>query len=407
MIDLHTGPILRSLARNKARSVLTLSMTVLTFAVVVNSILLIRAQQEELRIESGFDDEHLIYLQLSNFDPTITTKEQVTDRIKKDLEILRRTLGVISATSTRFQPWRGGGSSGTAVRFGDGNRQRVRTQIYSAGPELPQTLGIDTIVGRTLSADDLDNAESGEDPERPVGVVVSRRFADELYPNQAPLGKLFTFGERYTLRIDGIIERFYNPYAWNIEEKVVFYAGYTGTLAFSSFLLRVDDQRLRSLAGIEEALLDDSPQRGINLSTIPETRIQLQATERMTASVLTVVIGLMVFITAVSIIGLTAASVASRRREIGTRRALGATRRQVLTHFLLENAFLTLGGIGIGIFAAYALNVALVDSLGVPQLTIPWVVIPAVLVTAVNVLAAWQPAARASRIAPAVATKAA
>ena len=410
MSNLHIGPILRSLTKNKARSLLTLSMTVLTFAVVVNCLLSIAEQQQKLQQRSGFDDQHLVYLELSNFDPALTERPQVLDRIQADLEILRRTPGVVSAMSTRFKPWRGGGSSATAQRFDQGGAAAatdVRTQVYSAGPSLASTLGVPGLIGSALPSEQMADEALGRSTDRPGNVVVSRKFAETLFGDEDPLGKLFLLGGRaYTMRVVGLIDEFYNPYAWNIEQRVVFFPGYAGNADGSSFLVRVDDRRLRDLAGLEEALLTDHPLRGIKLSTIPETRRRLQTNERMTIRVLPVVIGLMIFMTAVSIVGLTAASVASRRREIGTRRALGATRLQVARHFLVENALLTAAGLMIGVAVAFGLNIALVNAMGVPKLTWSWVAVPAVLVAAVNTFVAWPLAWRASGIPPAEATKA-
>ena len=406
MSGLHIGPILRSLGRKKARSLLTVSMTVLTFAVVVNCLLFISAQQEKLNLRSGVDDAHLVFLSVSNFDAAIEDSAQVINRIQQDLELLRNTPGVVDATSTRFQPWRGGGSSATNRRVGEKDMEPVRAQVYSAGPELARTLNI-SIAGQALVASEMNNDDVGLTADRPASAVVSRKFAEEIFPGtDDALGKLFVMGTRYTMRVVGIIDEFYNPYAWNIEEKVVFYPGFQGNAVQSTFLVRVDDQRLQNLAGIEEALLKDSPLRGIQTRTIPETRRRYEVNERMTARVLSVVIGLMVFITSVSIMGLTAASVASRRREIGTRRALGATRLAVMRHFLAENIILTGIGLTLGVVAAYGLNIALVDSMGVPRLAWPWVVLPAIIVAVVNAVAAWQPARRASAIPPAIATKA-
>lgn len=405
MTNLHLAPIARSLARNKARSILTLSMTVLTFAVVVNSLMLIRDQQAQLTRESGFDDRHLVAIKVDNFDSSIDDDEQVIDRIKQDLEILQNTPGVIDAMSTSFRPWQGGGSSSTFTSPDVKDMEPVRAQFYAAGPNLANTLG-GNATGAPLSVDQMYDKKAGEDPGAPADVVITRKLADEVFPGQDPHGKIITWSGKWFVRVVGVLDEFYNPYAWNIEERALFYPGYAGNSDSAQFLVRVDDALLGELARLEEVLLADNPQRGIRLDTVPEIREGFQANERLIARVLSIVIGLMVFITAVSIIGLTASSVAARRREIGTRRALGATRWEILRHFLLENAALTTLGLALGTGAAIGLNVLLVNAADVPRLTVPWVAVPAVAIAAVNVLAALQPARRASRVPPALATKA-
>jgi putative ABC transport system permease protein len=62
---------------------------------------------------------------------------------------------------------------------------------------------------------------------------------------------------------------------------------------------------------------------------------------------------------AIGIINIMLVSVADRTREIGLRKALGATNRSILLQFFSEGAFLTLLSGGIGIGAAAALMAAL------------------------------------------------
>jgi putative ABC transport system permease protein len=52
-------------------------------------------------------------------------------------------------------------------------------------------------------------------------------------------------------------------------------------------------------------------------------------------------------------------SVTERMHEIGIRKAVGATNRQVLEQFITESAVLSLGGGLIGVFLAYLINIGL------------------------------------------------
>ena len=125
----------------------------------------------------------------------------------------------------------------------------------------------------------------------------------------------------------------------------------------------------------------------------------------MLIATLNAVMGLLLLVTALGIVGLTSFSVAERRRQIGTRRALGATRRDVVRYFLLENWLVTTCGAVLGVGLALALNVGLLNV--VEGSRIGWQVLAAgvVLLWAIGLGSALGPALRASQVAPAIATR--
>src|SRR6185436_4819096 len=104
---------------------------------------------------------------------------------------------------------------------------------------------------------------------------------------------------------------------------------------------------------IERVLLHANDGRSLQLMTIREVRKQYHTNDRVVVTSLNGV-------TALGLIGITSFSVAERRRQIGTRRALGATRGAILRHFLLENWIVTTIGAALGLGLAVALNVGLV-----------------------------------------------
>jgi len=110
-------------------------------------------------------------------------------------------------------------------------------------------------------------------------------------------------------------------------------------------------------------------------------------------------------VTALGLLGLTSLAVAERTKQIGTRRALGATRGHILRHFLLENWLLTTAGLLLGVAGAYALNFLLVSH--VSDVKMQWQLIAAGMVLLwMNGLLSTIPAAlRASLVPPSIATR--
>jgi putative ABC transport system permease protein len=110
-------------------------------------------------------------------------------------------------------------------------------------------------------------------------------------------------------------------------------------------------------------------------------------------------------VTALGILGITSLAVSERTKQIGTRRALGATKGDILRHFLAENWIVTTIGLILGVIATYGLNYALVANLTDQKM--PWylVGIGMVLLWLNGLVATIPPALRAARVAPAIATR--
>ena len=76
----------------------------------------------------------------------------------------------------------------------------------------------------------------------------------------------------------------------------------------------------------------------------------------------------LLFVTALGIVGLASFWVQQRTRQIGIRRALGATRGDILRYFQTENFILATLGIVLGMALAYAINLLLMSKYQVPRL---------------------------------------
>jgi putative ABC transport system permease protein len=97
--------------------------------------------------------------------------------------------------------------------------------------------------------------------------------------------------------------------------------------------------------------------------------------------------------------------VQQRTKQIGVRRALGATRGQILRYFQTENFLLATLGIVIGMMLAYGINQLLMGKYELPRLPAIYLPIGAVVLWLLGQLAVFGPARRASAVPPAVATR--
>ncbi len=90
---------------------------------------------------------------------------------------------------------------------------------------------------------------------------------------------------------------------------------------------------------------------------------------------------------------------------IGTRRALGATRGQILRYFQLENLLLSSAGIALGMGAAYGINLALIRSYELPLLPAYYLPVGALALCLLGQLAVLGPARRAAALPPVAALR--
>jgi len=124
----------------------------------------------------------------------------------------------------------------------------------------------------------------------------------------------------------------------------------------------------------------------------------------MVGMLIGVIIALLL-VTALGIVGLASFWVAQRRKQIGIRRAIGATRSDILHYFQTENFLIVTFGIVLGMVLAFALNVVLMKFYELPHLPLVYLPIGALVLWGLGQLAVLGPALRAADVSPMVATR--
>jgi putative ABC transport system permease protein len=176
-----------------------------------------------------------------------------------------------------------------------------------------------------------------------------------------------------------------------------------------TYVLRSDPQaRARILDAAVATLTQLNPQRLIpadHVQTFTQMRRDyFQRDTTMIGLLLAAALGLL-FVTALGIAGLASFWVQQRTRSIGIRRAIGATRGDILRYFQTENFLIVGAGIVIGVVLAVLLNLLLMKHYELPRLPLYYLPIGAAVLWLLGQLAALSPALRAAAVPPVVATR--
>ena len=178
---------------------------------------------------------------------------------------------------------------------------------------------------------------------------------------------------------------------------------------YQTYIVRTEPgYRDELMPRVEELLSSSNTGRIIRgVTTMDQVRKLAYLDESALVTMLTFIVSLLVVITALGIVGLASFNVSRRTRQIGIRRALGATRFSIVRYFMVENFIVSSVGILIGAVLAVLLNMLMVDAFGLQPLS--WYVIPIAMLAlwAVGQAAVAGPARRASYISPSIATRSA
>ncbi len=399
------GPIFRSLLRNRARVILIVAEVALTLAIVANCMSLILDTRAELGRESGFDDGHMVLIRSNPFAEDLNRQEALDQLVDSDLETLRGLPGVKAASNSTLQPWDPSGSV-TAIRLPGSGDEPMRTQFYNADPSVFDALGIEVVQGRNFTREEYEHGAAAG-PTETLPVIVSKAVADAAFPDGKAVGKELEFagedGQR--LLIVGLIDRYYKPLG-EFSDRVMLTPGRTASFDYGAiYLVRTEGDPGAMIPQIEKTLLGKENGRFLRLQTAVDLRDQFHSRDRLLVASLNGVMALLVLVTALGIVGLTSFSVAERRRQIGTRRALGASKGAIVRQFLLENWMVTSLGVVLGAALAYALNFGLVTWVAGAKLSVLVVAVGAAGLWLIGVASALGPALKGAQVPPALATR--
>jgi putative ABC transport system permease protein len=397
-------PIFSALMRSKVAMILIGLQVALTLAIVCNALFIINERLAHMARPSGMNEADTFWFGSNGFGQGYNAKVVQ----QSDLALLRQLPGVADAAPTNSVPMSDGGwSTGLSLQA----RQKTstaQTTIYLVDDHAISTFGTHLVAGRNFKPEEIESLDFG-DRLLPKVAIVTKALADKLYPDQDPIGKQVFFDQDPpTTTIIGVVDRLQQP--WMSSDTVEYSSFVPAFMPYGNstrYLVRTEPgRRDEVMKAVEQKMTEANSSRIIGkVKSIEQVRSDAYSEDRAMAIILSVVIFCLLTITALGIVGMASFWVAQRTRQIGTRRALGATKFDILRYFQTENFIITTMGLIGGGILTYAFSIYLMKAYNAPRL--PWFYVPVgfVCLWALGQLAVLGPALRASRVPPAIATR--
>ena len=402
-IHLQIRPIFSALRSHKTAVFLLVLEVALTMAVLGNLVFIVYGTIQRSHVPTGVDESQIGLIQSIS-----VIGESSRGTLAGDLAALRGVPGVTHAAYGGPPLWY---VERDPVYLDPSRRQKV-AQMYEfqGSQDLSRTLGLHVVEGHDLAEDELPvlgKMEMGEHYQYPV--LMTRALAERLYPDGHALGRLLYDGNA-TIRVVGVLDHLRGEITgradddYSIVTEFVVGAQNMG----GGFMIRVGDaarlpQTLRAAAA---ALQKADPAHVQNkLFTMAELRQQYFQSDLAAGRMLVAIMLILLVVTALGVSGLASFWVQQRRRQIGMRRALGATRGDILHYFQAENFLIVTGGVALGALFAYALNLFLMRRFELAHLPLHYLLAGAAALWVLGQLAVLGPALRAAAVPPVVATR--
>jgi putative ABC transport system permease protein len=400
-------PIASALWRNRTGAMLVAIQIAIGLAVLVNAVYVVKQRVDKINRPNGMDVENIIVVASAGFAKDFDYEASW----REDLATIRGLPGVKAASLISNIPLSGGGSSsGYQAQPGEINPETVvEANTFAVDEQGVAALGITLSAGRAFEAHEIlpwDKTEA--DWESTPQAIVTKALAKALFPkDRDALGKTFYDGLNKPITIVGIIENMHGSWVgWDKVEHVMLFprikSGPNGV-----YMIRAEPGRRDAIMRtIEERLGTSDPGRLLRWVR-PLTYFERQSylSDRNMAIFLVSVTGALLAITALGIFGLATFNVSTRIRQIGTRRAVGARKLDIVRHFLVENWMVTTAGIVAGCGAALGIGYWISVEYELPRLDLYYLVGGVLTIWLIGLFAALQPARRASAISPAVASR--
>jgi putative ABC transport system permease protein len=403
-MSLNVRPILSALSRNRTGAILVALEIAIALAVMVNAAWIVAQRIQLIEAPSGVDARDTFAIGVA----PLTSHSDLAGALREDLAYLRSLPGVVSVAATSSIPLSRYGQ-GVSVAPDPGDQvPMTETRAMEIDSATLATLGVRIVAGRNFSAMDIRPPAKAFFHAYPE-VLITEALAHRLFPGGNALGKPIYAGDDTPMTVIGITSDFIPsvPEPSSRGYDVLMFPQVPGHFGVYFCLVRtLPGRTVALLRTAQRHLAISNPDRILVLAqTLEFYRQRLDAENRNAVIFLTLVTVLILCVTCLGIFGLTAFNVSTRTKQIGIMRAVGARKRDVVAHFLIENAIVLISGVIIGCTLALGVGHWLSDQYQLPRLDLHFLTVGIIGLAVIGQLAALQPARLAASVPPSVATR--
>jgi macrolide transport system ATP-binding/permease protein len=389
------GSVGTNLRRTRLRRVLVAGQIALATVLLVCAGLFVRTLARAGAADAGFTERNavLVSLDLSSIGYNADKGRAFYTSTLAAIEALPE---VKSATVTTQVPLSIGGSSDTSPVI-DGYTPQPNEEVvvyYSeVGPKYFETFGIPIVDGRAIEARDRDGEA--------MTVVINQTMARRYWPGRSAVGGRLRTGDDWRTVVgvakDGKYQGLSEP-----PRSVMYFPIAQIYRSGSTLVVATRGSAGAAIASVRRAIAGVTPELALYDVRTMDEHLQMSVTvPRLGAILLGVFGGLALVLAAIGLYGVVAFAVSQRRREIGVRMALGASRASILRQVIGEAAWTSgiglVAGLGLALAASPALSSLMVNMSSTDAATY---VATVVVLLSVTLVASWLPARRAANVDP-------
>ena len=388
--------------KSRLQSVLVVLQIATSVIILAAGFLFLHNLLRTNSISPGFDVRHTLHAEINLPPNQYRNPQRRVAYVQQALRQIGALPGIECAAAAKWTPFNGYEGYGVTLKFPDSGQQNSVFYVWNAvTPAYFRTMNVPIYSGSTFS----------ETEQGVKHVVVNQAFVERYLAGRLRVGTVFE-GVYDTMTTSRIIAVVGNTKTRTLgeEEQPQLYESFNETKD-DNLSIKIEARSAISAAlqiePIKHALYRVEPLAGVKVQTVNASIGFAFLPSKLGAGALGALGVLGLLLTTVGIYAVVAYSVMQRRREIGIRIAVGATRADISWMVFRDAAQMTFIGLSVGLFAAFFITRPLAMFL-VPGLkpTDPLTfgaVVAAMILT--GMIAAFGPARHANRIDPNVALR--